>query len=193
MKSPVALASWMRPRHWLTFGFLVVALPCLGGCAGGLDKGFNSISNGSGGTSGSGGVQGSGGSTSSGGSTGSGGAVGTGGTTTSGSGGGSSVATCDAPTKVFHDSVLGCIDAGCHAAAPGSQTPDLETADPTVLKKYTTTMLCPGSPLVVPSNPKSSVLWEVVDSQTCGELMPKGKANLDQDAEDCLAAWIANL
>jgi len=61
----------------VTFGALVAALPCLGGCPGNLDSDINSLPDGSGGDTGSG----TGGSTSSGGST------GTGGTTTTGSGG----------------------------------------------------------------------------------------------------------
>lgn len=136
------------------------------------------------GTGGKAGASGSGGMMAAGGRTGSGGSAG---------GGSGTVATCDAPTKVFKDSQVGCVDIGCHAKGAGNQTPDLQTADPTVLKAYKTTMLCMGGALVVPSNPTSSVLWKVVDGQTCGELMPKGKTSLTQDQEDCLAAWIANI
>jgi len=243
VKSPVALSSFpLRAGRLMMFGFLIAAVPALGGCPGNLDDGINSIPEGSGGNSGSGGSQGTGGMTSSGGDTGSGGTTATGGTTGSGgtvastggatatgtggmvtatggkvgsggmmaaggrsgsggssaggsmgSGGAGTVATCDAPPMVFKSSTVGCIDSGCHAKGAGNTPPDLQTADPTVLKAYKTTLLCMGGALVVPSNPTSSVLYKVVDGTSCGALMPQGKPNLTQAQEDCLAAWIANI
>lgn len=242
MKSPLAPSSFpMRAGRLVTFGFLMAALPGLGGCPGNLDGGINSIPEGSGGDSGSGSggtnagtggtnagtggavATGSGGTTvSTGGTMGSGGTVSTGGTTVagtggmaagtggkvgsggaaggsaggsmgSGTGGSGTVATCDAPTMVFKDATSGCVSSGCHAKGSGNTAPDLQTADPTVLKAYKTTILCAGNALVVPSNPTSSVLWKVVDGRTCGDLMPLGKTPLTQAQEDCLAAWIANI
>lgn len=245
MKSPVAPSSFpLRAGRLVTFGVLVAALPCLGGCPGNLDNEINSIPDGSGGDSGSGGAVGTGGSTASGGTIGSGGTTGSGGTAPAtggvtgtatggtvaatggtsgpaggksgsggmtaaggskgsggsgaggkmgGTGGSGTVATCDAPTKVFKDATVGCIDSGCHAAGAGNQGPDLQTADPTALKAYKPKLLCMGGTLVVPSNPTSSVLWKVVDGTSCGVLMPQGKPALSKDQEDCLAAWIANI
>jgi len=136
-----------------------------------------------------GGKVGSGGMTAAGGRPGSGGSAGG----ATGSGGSGTVATCDAPTMVFKSSTVGCIDSGCHAKGAGNTPPDLQTADPTVLKAYKTTLLCAGGALVVPSNPTSSVLYKVVDGTSCGALMPQGKPNLSQAQEACLAAWIANI
>jgi len=161
------------------------------GSGGAPASGSGGMTSGSGGKAGGpgtagGGKSGSGGMMAAGGSKGSGGMMGT------GSGGAGTVA-CDAPTKVFRDSMVGCIDSGCHAKGAGNQAPDLQTADPTTLKAYKTKTLCAQSSLVVPSDPTSSVLWKVVDGRTCGDLMPLGKQPLSQDQEDCLAAWIGSL
>jgi len=137
-----------------------------------------------GGKVGSGGMMAAGGRTGSGGGS-AGGAM--------GSGGSGTVATCDAPTMIFKSTMVGCVDSGCHAKGAGNTAPDLQTADPTVLKAYKTTLLCAGGALVVPANPKTSVLYKVVDGTSCGALMPQGKPNLSQAQEDCLAAWIANI
>lgn len=144
-----------------------------------------------GGKTGTAGSSGSGGMTGAGGKKGSGGS-GSGGMTGSGTGGSGTVATCDAPTKIFKDATVGCIDSGCHNKG-GSQGPDLETADTTVLKAYKPKLLCPGSALVVPANPTTSVLYKVVDGTACSIMMPVGKPSLTQAQEDCLAAWIANI
>lgn len=85
MKSPVALSSFpLRAGRLMMFGFLIAAVPALGGCPGNLDSDVSSIPEGSGGNSGSGGAPGTGGSSSTGGTTGSGGTAATGGTTGSG-------------------------------------------------------------------------------------------------------------
>ncbi len=182
----------------------------------GGDTGTGGTAVSTGGTVGSGGVVGTGGVAGTGGTAGTGGMVGTGGKAggsgaagksgTGGvvgaggrggmkgsAGGGSGTTTCDAPTMVFKDATVGCLGGGCHSAGAQNQTPDLQTADPTVLKAYKTTILCMGGTLVVPSNPTSSVLYKVVDGMSCGIQMPLGKPTLSAAQEACLAAWISNL
>jgi len=88
---------------------------------------------------------------------------------------------------------VGCLGGGCHSSGSQNQKPDLQTADPTTLKAYKTTILCAGSSLVVPSNPTSSAIYKIVDGTTCGAQMPVGKPNLSSDQEACLATWISGL